>query len=122
MKDHTLDSQDSGISNPYRVLLYGTSGQHPHMRSTLNIWHHTQVPVIEAEVQCLVLLERVISHPEVFTLHEHMAKKFFSLLGEDERKEWGIHAKEEYDVAIETWKNEIQADPSEEPAAHQKYV
>ena len=125
MKDHDLDPKDSGLSNPYRVLLHrltGTSSQRPRMRSALNTWCRTQVPVIEAEVRHLVLLEGVISRPEVFTLHERVAKKLFSLLGEDERKEWGVHAKEEHDVAIETWKNETQADPSEEPAACQKYV
>jgi hypothetical protein len=125
MKDHDLDPKDSGLSNPYRVLLHrltGTSSQRPRMRSALNTWRRTQAPVIEAEVRRLVLLEGVISRPEVFTLRERMAKKLFSLLGEDERKEWGVHAKEEHDVAIETWKNETQADPSEEPAARQKYV
>jgi hypothetical protein len=125
MKDHDLDPKDSGLSNPYRVLLHrltGTSSQRPRMRSALNTWRRTQAPVIEAEVRRLVLLEGVISRPEVFTLRERVAKKLFSLLGEDERKEWGVHAKEEHDVAIETWKNETQADPSEEPAAHQKYV
>jgi hypothetical protein len=125
MKDHDLDPKDSGLSNPYRVLLHrltGTSSQRPRMRSALNTWRRTQAPVIEAEVRRLVLLEGVISRPEVFTLRERVAKKLFSLLGEDERKEWGVHAKEEHDVAIETWKNETQADPSEEPAARQKYV
>ena len=125
MKDHDLDPKDSGLSNPYRVLLHrltGTSSQRPRMRSALNTWRRTQAPVIEAEVRRLVLLEGVISRPEVFTLRERVAKKLFSLLGEDERKEWGVHAKEEHDVAIKTWKNETQADPSEEPAARQKYV
>lgn len=125
MKDHDLDPKDSGLSNPYRVLLHrltGTSSQRPRMRSALNTWRRTQALVIKAEVRRLVLLEGVISRPEVFTLRERVAKKLFSLLGEDERKEWGVHAKEEHDVAIETWKNETQADPSEEPAARQKYV
>jgi len=51
-----------------------------------------------------------------------VAKKIFLLLTEDERKEWGVQAKEEHEVAIEIWKNETQADPSKEPAARQKYV
>lgn len=92
------------------------------MRSALNTWRRTQATVIETEVRRLVLLEGVTSRSAVFTLRERVAKTIFSGLSEDERKEWGVQAKEEHEVAIETWKNETQADPSEEPVARQKYV
>lgn len=39
-----------------------------------------------------------------------------------ERKGWGVQVKEEHEVAIENWWKEMQADPSEEPVACQKYV
>ena len=124
MKDHDLDPKDSRLCNPYRVLLHqlmGTSIQRPRMKSAINIWHRTEAPVIKAEVQCLMLVGG-IPHSEVVTLRERVAKKIFLQLPEEERKGWGVQAKEEHEVAIENWRNEMQADPSEEPAARQKYV
>jgi len=124
MKDHDLDPKDSGLSNPYRVLLHqltGTSIQRPRMRSAHNTWRRTQAPVIEAEVRCLMFLEG-ITRSAVFTLRECVAKEMFHQLSDDERREWGVQAKEEHEVTMENWKNETQADPSEEPAARQKYV
>jgi hypothetical protein len=124
MKDHDLDPKDSGLSNPYRVLLHrltGTSIQRPRMRSAMNIWRRTEAQVIEAEVRRLVL-EGEISRPKVVTLREGVAKKMFSQLSEDEREGWKAQAEEEHETAIKNWTNETKADPSEEPAARQKYV
>lgn len=124
MKDHDLDPKDSGLSNPYRILLHrltGTSIQRPRMRSAVNVWRRTEVQVIEAEVRRLVL-EGHISRPKVVTLRERVAKEMFSKLSEEEREEWGARAKEEHEKAVEDWTNETQADPSEDPAARQRYV
>jgi hypothetical protein len=58
MKDHDLDPKDSGLLKPYHVLLHrltGTSIRCPRMRSAMNLWRHTEAPIIEAEVRCLVL-------------------------------------------------------------------
>ena len=124
MKDHDLDPKDSGLLNPYHVLLHqltGTSVQHPCMRSAINTWRHTQAPVIEAEVRCLVL-EGGISCAEVVTLRECVAKGMFLQQSEEERKAWGAQTKEEHKVAVKIWKNEMQGDPSEEPTARQKCI
>ena len=59
---------------------------------------------------------------EVVTLRERVAKKIFLQLPKEERKGWGVQAKEEHEVAIENWQKEMQADPSTEPVARQKYV
>ena len=56
------------------------------------------------------------------TLRECIAKGMFLQQSEEERKEWGAQAKEEHEAAVEIWKNEMQGDPSEEPAARQKCV
>jgi hypothetical protein len=124
MKDNDLDPKDSGLSNPYRVLLHritGTSIQRPRMRSAMNVWRRTEAPVIEAEVRRLVL-EGGISRPMVAKLREGVAKEMFLQLNEDEREGWKAKAKEEHETAIENWTNETQADPSEDPAARQRYV
>lgn len=124
MKDHALDPKDSGLSNPYRVLLHkltGTSIQRLRMKSAKNIWRRSEAPAIEAEVRRLVL-EGGFSRPMVAALRERLAKEMFLQLNEDEREGWKAQAKEEHDTAIESWTNETQADPSEDPIARQKYV
>ena len=124
MKDHALDPKDSGLSNSYRVLLHkltGTSIQRPRMKSAKNIWRRSEAPAIEAEVRRLVL-EGGFSRPMVAALRECLAKEMFLQLNEDEMEGWKAQAKEEHDTAIESWTNETQADPSEDPIARQKYV
>lgn len=124
MKDHDLDPKDSGLLNPYHVLLHrltGTSIQRPRMKSAMNIWRRTEAPVIEAEVRRLVL-EGGISRSKVVALRERVAKEIFFELSEEERDEWKAQAKLEHEKAVENWTNETQADPSEDPAARQKYV
>jgi hypothetical protein len=124
MKDHDLDPKDSGLSNPYRVLLHqltGTSIQRLRMRSAMNIWRRSEGAVIEAEVRRLVL-EGGISRSKVVSLRERVAKEMFSQLSEDEREGWKAQAMEEHDTVIENWTNETQADPSEHSSARQKYV
>jgi len=124
MKDHDLDPKDSGLSNPYHVLLRrltGSSIQRPRMRSAMNVWRRTEAPVIEGEVRRLVS-EGGITRPMVVTLRERVAKEMFLKLNQDERDGWKVQAKEEHETAFKKWTNEMQADPSEDPAARQKYV
>jgi len=46
LKDSDLDAKDSGLQNPYRVLLFKLTGVglvRPRLRSSVNTWHKLKV-------------------------------------------------------------------------------
>ncbi|KDR72463.1 hypothetical protein GALMADRAFT_73731 [Galerina marginata CBS 339.88] len=102
MKDNDMDPKDSGLSNPYRILLHrltGTCIARPRMRSSTNTWRRTQAP-----------------------LREGVAREMFYALPEEERDEWANQAQADHDAALEVWTTETQADPSKEPADRQRCI
>ncbi|KDR72153.1 hypothetical protein GALMADRAFT_143468 [Galerina marginata CBS 339.88] len=119
-----MDPKDSGLSNPYRVLLHrltGTSIARPRMRSSTNTWRRTQAPVIEEEVRRQVL-KRGVPRSGVAKLRESVAREMFFALEVEERDEWANQVQADHDAAIEVWKTETQADPSEDPADRQRCI
>ncbi|KDR75455.1 hypothetical protein GALMADRAFT_140955 [Galerina marginata CBS 339.88] len=102
MKDNDMDPKDSALSNPYCVLLHrltGTSIARPRMKSSTNTWRRTQAP-----------------------LRENVAREMFYALPEEEQDEWANQSQADHDAALEVWKAETQADPSQEPADRQRYA
>ncbi|KAJ3505719.1 hypothetical protein NLJ89_g7270 [Agrocybe chaxingu] len=124
MKDHDIDPNDSGLNNPYRILLHkltGTGVKRPQLKTPANIWRRTHWTELEE-----ALKQRVIAVPiapkQIPALREKVAKDLFSALSEEEKSQWVQQAKEEHDATVKKWERDLKSPPSTAPADRQKCI
>ncbi|KAJ3489902.1 hypothetical protein NLJ89_g11484 [Agrocybe chaxingu] len=124
MKDHDLDPHDSGLSNPYRVLLRkltGEAGKRPRLKTPANLWRRSHRDEVEEAVKRRAIAEGT-SRKQLAALREKVAKEMLAIIPQEEKDEWAAQAKEEHDAAVEQWKNSLTAPLSTAPADRQRCI
>ena len=104
MKDHNLDSKESGFDSPYRVLLTRLSGvavRRPKQNSGTNLWRRSYREEIEVEArQCLAKKNDSNKKKDLASIREAVVKEKFSTLETEEKQQWKELAKQEHKEAV----------------------
>ncbi|KDR83153.1 hypothetical protein GALMADRAFT_134648 [Galerina marginata CBS 339.88] len=123
MKDHDINDMDSGLDNPYRMILHKITGvpvQRPRQRSAVNTWRKTQREAIEHEVKLQTKKVGGVHRDKLAAFRDKIAKTMFCKLTKEEQTQWEEQAKEEQKERLVQWKRAQESPPSTEPAARQK--
>lgn len=122
MKDHDMDPKESGLHNPYRVLLNqlaGISTTKPRMKSAANTWCKAKKDDVDREVQKRVIALGV-KRKDLVSFRAKVMGEMFSQLPETERKGYEIQAQEDHKERLKKWQEDLERPPSTTPAERQK--
>lgn len=114
MKNHNINSKDSGIHNPYRALLFKLTGKEPlcpQMKMACNVWRKTMQDMIEKKVKAMAASQS-IAKSGLAALRDKIMRDMFSKLSEEEQRKWQFAAQQEANAAQTMWKEEIVLPPS----------
>ncbi|KDR66323.1 hypothetical protein GALMADRAFT_147927 [Galerina marginata CBS 339.88] len=123
MKDHDINSMDSGLDNPFRMILHKITGipvQRPRQRSAVNTWRKTQRDIIEREVKLQTRKAGGVHRDKLAAFRDKIAKTMFNKLTKEEQAQWEEQAKEEQKDRLAEWKLAMESPASTEPAARQR--
>ncbi|KAJ3494137.1 hypothetical protein NLJ89_g10871 [Agrocybe chaxingu] len=123
-KDHDLDPKDSGKHNPYRLLLQKLTGsgmQRPRHRSACNIWRKTHREKIEHEAR-RILKDKGLNSKHLITARDQVAQSMFNALPKEERDQWEVQAKEDFEDRMAKWKADTEGPLSKDPADRQRCI
>ncbi|KAF9553007.1 hypothetical protein CPC08DRAFT_767853 [Agrocybe pediades] len=124
MKDHDLDPKDSGLHNPYHTLFYKLTGRavnRPRRKPAINVWRRAHNQEIEDATKVEVL-KRGAKKSEVASLREKAARKLYDKLSSEEQMTFEQQARDEYDVDLARWKEDMDGPLSQSPESRQQYV
>ncbi|KAJ3490120.1 hypothetical protein NLJ89_g11466 [Agrocybe chaxingu] len=124
MKDHDIDPSESGVGNPYNVLLHKLTGitlKRPRLKTPANVWRCSHRVEVETEVRHRAESEGT-SGKQLAALREKVAKELYHKLSEIEKIEWMTQAREEHEAATAEWNAIINAPPSTAPADRQRCI
>jgi len=120
MKD--LNPQQTDANNPFQVLLQqltGSKAEKPRLKTPGNVWRKTHRLEIEQEVSRQAQAAGIPKN-KVAPLREKIASKLYNELDDTKKQAWAQRAKEEHDLAMEKWKEEVNGSPSRAPADLQR--
>ena len=139
MKDSDLDPKESGLQNPYRILLFKLTGVGivcPRLRSPVNTWRKiiTNRDAIEKEAKArgelelsslyginrLSILDSGYTKKSAATVRAKISNKWFEALDDEEKAEWKELAQLEHDEAVLQFKQATTSPPSTDPVDRQR--
>ena len=124
MKDHNLDSKESGLDSPYRVLLKRLSGvsiRRPKQNSGTNVWRRGFREEIKLEArQRLAKKQDSNKKKDLASIREAVVKEKFSSLDSEEKEQWKDLAKQEHKEAVAKWESDFKDPPKTDPASRQQ--
>lgn len=125
MKDGDMDPKESGVHNPYRVLLHKLTGSgltRPRLKNAVNLWRKSHRMEVEAETERRIAAagNSAPKRNQLTTFRDKVARDLFAALNKVDRDQWADQAKEEHETALQQWKKDIEAPPSQEPAERQR--
>ncbi|KAJ3486924.1 hypothetical protein NLJ89_g11762 [Agrocybe chaxingu] len=124
VKDHDMDPNDSGLNNPYRVLLHQLTGlteKKPRQKTPGNIWRQTHRDEVEAELKVRAIAGG-ITRKQLAALRETVAKDLFKQLPQEEKDEYAALAKEEHIEVLAQWEKDMHSLPSKAPVDRQRCI
>ncbi|KAJ3490466.1 hypothetical protein NLJ89_g11430 [Agrocybe chaxingu] len=124
VKDHDMDPNDSGLNNPYRVLLHQLTGlteKKPRQKTPANVWRRNHRDEVEAELRVRAIAGG-ITRKQLAALRETVVKDLFKGLPQEEKDEYTALAKEEHLEVLAQWEKDMRSAPAKGPADRQRCI